>query len=246
MGYEETMARTWEREKNFLDGRFPVYTTVGAAQENYQYEEFPVISLTAMREKGIQFLCSWSKDQPYTCEQPAIRLNQGDALCNRHFLNRIGAIREFENSAVDNIKQAEEFKIRLDNLHGSKENELALNRAKYSLLREAGWNLRHYKEIPSLNKVASGEIKIDEIGTERREALKEALALENKQNVIIITNNYIRSSISKENYMICDECNIEIVPDDSYDPICGDELGDPPNTESYICQDIICKDCRKG
>ena len=45
--------------------------------------------------------------------------------------------------------------------------------------------------------------------------------------------------------MICDECDIEIVPDGSYSPICGKELGDPPNTESYICQDIICKDCRK-
>ena len=44
--------------------------------------------------------------------------------------------------------------------------------------------------------------------------------------------------------MICGECDIEIVPDDSYSPICGKELGDPPNTESYICQDIICKDCR--
>lgn len=164
MGYKETMARTWEREKRYL-------------KANLSLKEIPE---TAMREKGIQFLCSWSEDIPNTCERPAIRLHRGDALCNYHFLDRIGAIRDFENSAIDNIKQAEEFKIRLDNLHGSKENELALNMAKYSLLREAGWNLRHYKEIPSLNKVASGEIKIDEIGTERREALKEALEIENQ------------------------------------------------------------------
>ena len=118
MGYTETMARHWEWGKDFLDGRFPTYTAVGSAQENHQYEEFPVISLTAMREKGIQFLCSWGEDQPNTCDEPAIRLNQGDALCNRHFLAKIVAIKQIKTSPINNIKQAEEFKKRLDNLHG--------------------------------------------------------------------------------------------------------------------------------
>jgi len=178
MGYKETMAWKWEREKKFLDGRSPTYTTVGAAQENHQYEEFPVISLTAMRERGIQFLCSWSKDQPDTCDQPALRLNQGDALCNRHFLAKIGAIKQIKTSPIDNIKQAEEFKKRLDNLHGSKENELALDMAKYALLHRAVWNLKRGEEVPSLDEVVSREVEIHNIGTGKRMALKEALEWE--------------------------------------------------------------------
>jgi len=183
MGYTETMAWKWEREKKFLDGKFPTYTAVGAAQENHQYEEFPVISLTAMRERGIQFLCSWSEDQPNTCADPAIRLNQGDALCNRHFLAKIGAIKQIKTSPIDNIKQAEEFKIRLDNLHGSKENELALDMARYALLHRAVQNLNRGEEVPSLNEVISGEVKIHNIGTGKIIALKEALALEDKNAI---------------------------------------------------------------
>jgi hypothetical protein len=184
MGYKETMAWKWEREKKFLDGKFPTYTTVGAAQENHQYEEFPVISLTAMRERGIQFLCSWGEDQPNTCADPAIRLNQGDALCNRHFLAKIGAIKQIMTSSIDNIKRAEEFKTRLDNLHGSKENELALDMARYALLHSAVWNLNRGEEMPSLDGVVSGEVKIHNIGIGKIIALKEALEIENKKIVV--------------------------------------------------------------
>jgi|2_EtaG_2_1085320.scaffolds.fasta_scaffold182856_1 hypothetical protein len=180
MGYKEEIAWRWERHKEFLDSKKPIYTAVKAAQENHQYDEFPVISLKVMRESGIQFLCSWSEDQPDTCEQPAIRLSQGDVLCNRHFLAKIGAIKPIKTSSIDNIKQAEEFKKRLDNLHSSKENELALNMTRYALLHRAVYNLSRGEEVPSLNEVISGEVYIHNIGTRKRMVLKEALELEIK------------------------------------------------------------------
>jgi len=191
MGYKETMAWKWEQDKQYLEEGFPTYTAVGANpytavganQENHQYEEFPITNVTAMRESGIQFLCSWSKDQPDTCELPAIRLNQGDALCNRHFLAKIGAIKQIMTSSIDNIKRAEEFKTRLDNLHGSKENELALDMARYALLHSAVWNLNRGEEMPSLDGVVSGEVKIHNIGTGKKMALKEALEIENKRKI---------------------------------------------------------------
>ena len=178
MGYKEEIAWRWERHKEFLDSKKPTYTAVKAAQENHQYDEFPVISLKVMREQGIQFLCSWGEDRPDTCDEPAIRLNQGDALCNRHFLAKIGTITRIKTSSIDNIKQAKEFKKRLDNLHGPKETERALNMARYTLLRRAVYNLSRGEEVPSLDEVVSREVEIHNIGTGKRMALKEALEWE--------------------------------------------------------------------
>jgi len=178
MGYKETMAWKWERARKHLDREFTTYVPVKAHQESNDWTEFPITNVTTMREKGIQFLCSWSKDEPNICKQPAIRLHQGDALCNYHFLAKIGAIKEATNSSIDNIKQAEEFKKRLDNLHGPKENERTLNMAKYALLYKAVRNLGHDEEIPSLDEVVLGTVKIHNIGTGKRMALKEALEIE--------------------------------------------------------------------
>jgi len=177
MGYKETMAWKWKRERKYLDRESTTYIPVKAQESNDLFEA-PVTNVAFMRKQGIQFLCSWSKDEPNVCEQPAIRLHQGDALCNYHFLAKIGTIKEATNSPIDNIKQAEEFKKRLDNLHGSKENELALDMARYSLLHRAVWNLRNDEEIPSLDEVVLGEVKIHNIGTGKRMALKEALEIE--------------------------------------------------------------------
>jgi len=73
-------------------------------------------------------------------------------------------------------KQAEEFKIKLDGLSCSAENEAALNMARYALLRSAIWSLMDEEEIPSLEEVVSGKIKIRDISTKKILALKEALA----------------------------------------------------------------------
>jgi excisionase family DNA binding protein len=43
----------------------------------------------------------------------------------------------------------------------------------------------------------------------------------------------------------CDECGVVIDRSCSYDPVCGEELGNPPETESYLCPDILCKRCRE-
>ena len=50
--------------------------------------------------------------------------------------------------------------------------------ARYSLLHRAVWNLRNDEEIPSLDEVVLGEVKIHNIGTGKRMALKEALEIE--------------------------------------------------------------------
>jgi hypothetical protein len=182
MGYKETMAWKWERLRDRLENKSTTYIPVKAQESNDLFEA-PVTNVAFMRKQGIQFLCSWSKDKPNTCNQPAIRLYQDDALCNYHFLAKIGVLKEANNSSVDNIKQAEEFKKRLDRLRGSKENKLALDMARYALLHRAVWNLKNDEEVPSLDEVASGEVKIHNIGFGKRMALKEALEIENKNAI---------------------------------------------------------------
>ena len=180
MGYKETMAWKWERLRDRLGNKSTTYIPVKAQDSNNLNDLFeaPVTNVAFMRKQGIQFLCSWSKDEPNTCNQPAIRLYQNDALCNYHFLAKIGVLKEANNSSVDNIKQAEEFKKRLDRLRGSKENKLALDMARYALLYRAVWSLNNDEEVPSLDEVVSGEVKVHNIGFGKRMAIKEALEIE--------------------------------------------------------------------
>ena len=50
--------------------------------------------------------------------------------------------------------------------------------ARYALLYRAVWSLNNDEEVPSLDEVVSGEVKVHNIGFGKRMAIKEALEIE--------------------------------------------------------------------